>query len=194
MLRRGIALTLGVLGNIGSHARDSELITRIQRILSPRQLPEGNTLRPLTASVLAVAIGLCVLLARSPRWIEFGASPTVTTVASTAPAAEAATDVAAARPITAGYRPMLVKAEMPAPRVRDLQVRPIRMKSIGENAEPVRMRSLPPHRTLRVAERSPEWRTQQDFAEPGLTLVSTRDSQTLYAAVPWQGGWLLFQL
>jgi hypothetical protein len=203
MLRRGVALTLGVLGNIRSQARDSELVLRVRRILAARSpLLQGKALRAVALAVLSAAVGLSVLLARSPHWIEFAASPAELASTSSAPSTQLAASVVTSS--TAAYRPMLVKAVMPARARRLMPLQPAHLDraplkpsqpiAATQTSEPLRARAVVPHRTLRVTGRIPVWRTRSTVIQPGLTLVSTQDSQTLYAAVPWQGGWLLFQL
>jgi hypothetical protein len=182
MLRRGISLTLGVLGPFEARARESELVTRVRRILTaaePGAAPKF--LRAATGVVLAGALGLSVLLARSPRLVDFASAPDTVAAADSleAPAMQVnRTDLP---------RPTLVKAVVPGPsRSQAVTTRSMRK-------QPAR------HRTLRAAEhapvvRVPVWRNGAPLAQPVITLTAAEDSQNLYAAVPWQGGWLLIQL
>src|SRR6201999_862361 len=72
MLRRSISLALGVLGAFESRVRESELVTRVRRILAaPEQSKGPKFLRAATAAVLAGALGLSFALARSPRLVDF---------------------------------------------------------------------------------------------------------------------------
>jgi hypothetical protein len=195
MLRRKISLALGFLGAFGSRARESELVTRVRRILSVAEPGRGpRFLRAATAAMLAGAVAFSILLARSPRLVDFANSPvTVAAASSLKTLAPETQPPAPALPVnlTAGAKFTLAKAV-----VSDAQgARPtVKPASLHKHAT-VR------HRTLRAAQSEPPievrevqvWRESVRVQRPVVTLTSA-DSQQLYAAVPWRGGWLLFQL
>ena len=185
MLRRKISLALGILG--GFRARESELVTRVRRILTTNETGRvSKSLRAATAAVLAGALGLSVLLARSPRLVDFATTPA--TVASTSSAeAQSFTPVLARR--AAAARPVMVKAVVSGPS----GARAIATTAVVHRRTAVR------RRTLRAAETAPQmkvpvWRDSRPLARPFITLTSAEDPQKVYAAVPWPGGWLLIQL
>lgn len=189
MLRRSLSLALGVLGAFESRVRESELVTRVRRILAAPEPGSGpKFLRAATAAVLAGAVGLSFLLARSPRLVDFASSP-VTVAAAGLPETLAP---AAMLPVsgagTEGARLSLAKAVVSgAGGVRPVLTRASLHKHVAR------------HRAVRAAESEPViemqvWRESVRVARPAVTLASAEDSQKLYAAVPWRGGWLLFQL
>lgn len=186
MLRRKISLALGVLGAFESKVRESELVTRVRRILAGPEPGRGQKfLRAATAAVMTGALGLSFLLARSPRLVDFTASP-VTVAAAGLPETQASSAMLPVR--TEGARLSLAKAVMPDTGGARPQV-----ATVSLHKRVVR------HRTLRAAESEPTievqvWRESIPVARPVVTLTSAEDSQRLYAAVPWRGGWLLFQL
>lgn len=188
MLRRGVSLALGVLGAFESRVRESELVTRVRRILAaPEPGMRPKFLRAATATLLAGALSLSVLLARSPRLVDFANSP-MTVAANALPD----TQTPAAAPLstrTGEARLTLAKSVVP----------------VSGSAIPrattasLRKRAVTRHRTLGAADSLPAievqmWRESSQVARPVMTLTSADDSQRLYAAVPWRGGWLLFQL
>ncbi|HEX5284353.1 MAG TPA: M56 family metallopeptidase [Bryocella sp.] len=187
MLRRGISLTLGALGAFESRARESELVTRVRRILmtaEPAAAPKF--VRVVTGAVLAGALAFSVLLARSPRLVEFGSAP------ATVAASDSFEIPAVAVNRTDGPRPTLTKAVMStpshAPSVIATSMRHkhfVRRRTLRA-AQPVPTMPVP---TIQV----PVWR-ERTMAHAVVTLTSAEDSQQLYAAFPWQGGWLLIQL
>lgn len=188
MLRRKISLALGVLGAFESRVRESELVTRVRRILAAPEPGRGpQFLRAATAAVLAGALGLSFVLARSPRLVDFATAPMTVAAAGLSD-----TQAPAAMPpvgLTEGAKFTLAKAVVSRPR----SARPL------VTATSVRKHAVVRHRTLRAAESGPAievhvWRESVQVARPVLTLTSAEDSQRLYAAVPWRGGWLLFQL
>ncbi len=186
MLRRGVSLAIGALGAFESGARDSELMKRVRRILTmPEPSRSPRSLRIAAGAVLAGALVFSVLLARSPRLIDFASAPV--TVAQGSPDLHAITP---ALPVneTGAAKPMLVKAVISGPGAARAMARPaiLHKRSVGR------------HRTLRAyAEPTvevPVWRNAAPTSVGVMTLVSAEDSQRLYAAVRWQGGWLVFQL
>jgi hypothetical protein len=184
MLRRKISLALGILGAFQSRARESELVTRVRRILTiaePRKV--SKSLQVATGIVLATVIGLSILLTRSPRLIDFASTPV--TLAS---AASSETQPLSALPVsrTEGPRPTLVKAVISGPGSKV----PLATAAVLHK-HTVRHRAL---RAMQSTTPIPLWRDRTRTARPGITLVAAEDSQRLYAAVPWPGGWLLIQL
>jgi beta-lactamase regulating signal transducer with metallopeptidase domain len=188
MLRRGLSLTLGALGAFESRARDSELVTRVQRILTVAEpVKRSRSLRAATAAVIAGALGLTALLARSPRLIDFANAPV--SVAAT-DSSEMQALPTALRVNRAGVpRPMLVKAIVSGPGSPRVVMTP----AVLHKHPDVRRRKLhaaePVHTT-----RAQVWHDPVSVSHPVKALVSANASQRLYAAVPWQGGWLLIQL
>jgi beta-lactamase regulating signal transducer with metallopeptidase domain len=187
MLRQKISLALGVLGAFESRVRESELVTRVRRILATPEPGRGPMfLRAATATVLVGALGLSFLLARSPRLVDFATSPM--TVAATGLSETQTFGPTLTVSRTEGAKLTLAKAVVSGPR----RARPVVITtSLHKHA--------PQRRTLRAAESGPAiemqvWRESVHVARPGITLTSAEDSQRLYAAVPWRGGWLLFQL
>ena len=82
MLRRSISLALGMLGAFESRVRESELVTRVRRILASPEPGRGpKFLRAATAAVLAGALGLSFVLARGPRLVDFASSPVIVAAA-----------------------------------------------------------------------------------------------------------------
>jgi beta-lactamase regulating signal transducer with metallopeptidase domain len=187
MLRRGISLALGVLGAFESRVRESELVTRVRRILAAPEPTRGpRFLRVATAAVLAGVLGLSFVLARSPRLIDFASAPV--TVAAAGPpetqSSEATTPVSHIGDARLTLAKALVSEQSSA--------RPV-VTTVSLHKRVVR------HRTLRAAESGATievqvWRESARVARPVVTLTSAEDSQRLYAAVPWRGGWILFQL
>jgi hypothetical protein len=186
MLRRSLSLALGVLGAFESRVRESELVTRVRRILAGPEPGRGpKFLRAATAAVLAGAVGLSFALARSPRLVDFAGSP-VTVAAAGLPETQAP----AMLPVSGGEGAKFTLAKA--------------VVSGSGGARPVLTRAslrkhVVKHRAVRAAESEPAiemrvWRESVRVARPVLTLASAEDSQQLYAAVPWRGGWLLFQL
>jgi bla regulator protein blaR1 len=188
MLRRKISLALGFLGAFGSRARESELLTRVRRILTIAEPGRGPKFqRAATAAMFIGALALSISLARSPRLIDFANSPT-TVAAASFPEMQAPTPTASAS-LTAGTTLTLTKAVVSDRK----QTRPaVTAASLHKHIVAVR------HHTLRAAQTDPPievqvWRESVRVQRPVVTLTSA-DSQQLYAAVPWRGGWLLFQL
>jgi hypothetical protein len=202
-VRRGISLTLGALGAFEARARESELVRRVRRILTANEPGVApGFLRVAMGAVLAGALGLSVLLARSPRLVEFGGGAATVAAAGTFEGPAVASNRADGR--MDGARPTLVKAVMPdasggrgVVRTSTLRrnLREDMQSDLGSDLHSDEVR----HRARRVAQ-APQamevqvWRERTAVVRPVLTLASAGDSQQLYAAVPWQGGWLLFQL
>jgi hypothetical protein len=187
MLRRKISLALGFLGAFGSRARESELVTRVRRILTIAEPGRGpKFLRAATGAVFTGALAFSILLARSPRLVDFATPPT--TVAAASFSASQAPASAMPASLTAGAKLTLAKAVVPDTRRAHPAVTPV---SLHKHAAVRR-------RTLRAMQSEPAvevqvWRESVRLQRPVVTLTSA-DSQQLYAAVPWRGGWLLFQL
>jgi hypothetical protein len=187
MLRRRISLALGVLGAFESRVRESELVTRVRRILAAPEPGRGpKLLRAATAATLAGALGLSFVLARSPRLIDFANAP-VTVAAAGSPETQTP---GAMMPVsrTEGTKFTLAKTVVSSTG----SARPV------ATAASLR-KQVARHRPLRAADSGPVvevqvWRESVRVARPMVTLTSAEDSQRLYAAVPWRGGWLLFQL
>lgn len=193
MLRRGISLALGTLGALESRAHESELVRRVRRILTVAE--QGRTpkfLRAATATVLAGALGVSVLLARSPRLVDFATS-SMTVAAAAKPEMQA---IPAALSVShdEAARPTLVKAVLSGP------------ADTNSGSGKVVATTISAHRRIAVRRRAvraevqyepiievPLWH-REVVARPVITLTSAENSQRLYAAVPWQGGWLLIQL
>jgi hypothetical protein len=183
MLRRGISLTLGALGAFESRARESELVTRVRRILTMAEPGAAPKFLPVvTGAVLAGALAFSVLLARSPRLVDFGNAPATVAAAGSFESPTIAVNR------TNGPRPTLAKAVMSGPS----SARAVLTTSVLHK-RPVRRRTL---RTTQSAPamQVPIWRDRTMAARSVVTLTSAEDSQKLYAAFPWQGGWLLIQL
>jgi hypothetical protein len=186
MLRRGVSLAIGALGAFESEARESELVKRVKRILTmPEPSRSSRSLRIAAGAVLAGALGFSILLARSPRLINFASAPA--TVAQGSPNLQSLTP---ALPMsqTEDAKPTLVKAVMSGPGTARAMVRPALL-----HKHPVAR-----HRTSRAyAEpvvQVPVWHNVAPASAGVMTLVSAGDSQRLYAAVRFQGGWFVFQL
>jgi bla regulator protein blaR1 len=187
MLRRSLSLALGVLGAFESRVRESELVTRVRRILATPEPGRGpKFLRAATAAVLAGALGLSFVLAHSPRLVDFASSPVI--VAAAGPSETQAPGAVLPVSRSEGAKPTLAKAVV---------------SGAGSALSGLMRASLHKHvvrhRTQRAAEWPPAievqvWRESVGAARPAITLTSAEDSQRLYAAVPWRGGWLLFQL
>ncbi len=187
MLRRRISLALGFLGAFGSRARESELVTRVRRILTTAEPGRGSKfLRAATAAVFTGALAFSIFLARSPRLIDFANSPATVAAASFSESQAPAHAIPAS--LTSGAKFTLAKAV-----VSDTQhARPAVTAASMHKHGAVR------HRTLRAVQSASPievqvWRESVRIQRPVVTLTSA-DSQQLYAAVPWRGGWLLFQL
>ena len=185
MLRRGISLTLGALGAFEHRARESELVTRVRRILTaPEPGAAPKFLGIATGAVLAGALAFSVVLARSPRLVDFGSAPA--TVAAADSLASPTVAVNRVNQIQ-GARPTLAKAVMSGPgSARAVTTSVLRKHSVRR-------------RMLRAAQQAPVmqvpvWRDRMSVVRPVVTLTSAEGSQQLYAAFPVQGGWLLIQL
>ena len=193
MLQRGVSLAIGALGAFESGARDSELVKRVRRILTmPEPSRSSKSLRIATGAVLAGALGLSVLLARSPRLIYFASAP-VDFASAPVNAGVGPADLEAIpsrMPVsqTGGVKPTLVKAVMSGP------------SAGGAMPEGVVLHkhAVGRHRTLHAyadpAMRVPVWRNAAPESLGVMTLTSAEGSQRFYAAVRLQGGWLVFQL
>ncbi|HEV2575564.1 MAG TPA: M56 family metallopeptidase [Acidobacteriaceae bacterium] len=186
MLRRGISLTLGALGAFGYRARESELVTRVRRILTtaePGAAPKF--LGAATGAVLAGALAFSVVLARSPRLVQFGsASATVAAASSFEAPALAVNRVNRIQ----GARPTLAKAVMSVPGGAHAVLTTSVMHKHSVRRRTLRAGQTEP--TMQV----PVWRDRMTNLRPVVTLTSADDSQQLYAAFPVQGGWILVQL
>ena len=122
MLRRGVSLAIGALGAFESGARESELVKRVRRILTmPEPGRSPRSLRIAAGAVLAGALVFSVLLARSPRLIDFASAPV--TVAQGSPDLHA---IPPALPVngTGAAKPMLVKAVISGPGAARAMARP----------------------------------------------------------------------
>ena len=186
MLRRSISLALGALGRFERSARESDLLKRVRRILTVPEL--GNKprfLRTATTAVLFVALSGSVLLARSPLLVDFG--PGQATLAAAAPSDASALPVGQ----MASARPTLVKAIMPG----TTNLRPALATPVTLQKRPaVRHRAPRPVTGRAYTTSIPIWHSATPLPRAVITLTSVQSSQRLYAAVPWQGGWLLIQL
>ena len=186
VLRRGVSLALGALGRFERTARESDLMRRVRRILSAPELgSKPHSMRAGAAALLFGVLGVSVLLARSPLLVNFASAPvSVASVAALdAPALQVSHMMDA--------RPTMVKAVISdVPSAQQGVIRPVLLEK----------RTSVRHRTQRAFSDS-----APGFAAPGrrgsvptyravIALASADDSQRLYAAVPWQGGWLLIQL
>jgi beta-lactamase regulating signal transducer with metallopeptidase domain len=185
MLRRRISLALGVLGGTGSRVRESELVTRVRRILTtPEPGRAPKFLRAATGVMLAGALGLSFVLARSPRLVDFASSP-ATRAAAGLPGTQASIRTPTVNG-SAGAKLTLAKAVLSG------------AGSVGPVVTTASLhKHVVRHRLVRVAEsaRTIEiWHDSVRVTRAATTLTSAEDSQRLYAAVPWRGGWLLFQL
>jgi hypothetical protein len=186
MLRRGVSLAIGALGAFQSEARESELVKRVRRILTmPEPARSPRSLRIAAGAVLAGAFVFSFLLARSPWLVNFASAPVA--VADGSPNLQPLTP-AVAMGQTEDAKPTLVKAVMPGPNTSHVMVRPAILHK----------RPVPRHRTSHAyAERVvpvPVWHGVTPASVGVMTLVSAEDSQKLYAAVRFQGGWFVFQL
>ena len=197
MLRRGLSLTLGALGAFESRARESELVTRVRRILTVTEPGTGSkSLWAATAAVLVGAVGLSVFLAQSPRLIDFATPPM--TVAAAAPSEAQAFPIALPVSHLESAKPTLVNAVLTVPGNRRAQVKTAVVKTAVLKTSVQRKRVVR-HRTLRAVEPRPAqkmaiWHEPASMARPVVMLTSAENSQRLYAAFPVQGGWLLIQL
>jgi len=183
MLRRGISLTLSALGRFESRARKSDLVKRVRRILAaPEPRKRRGYLRAVTALVFVGTLGVSVLLVRSPQLVDFTSLP------ATVAAAPSDAAVLPARDTTRAH-PVMVKAIMPgvnphqalATRTALHKQRVLRRRTPRAFSEPAP--------TIEMT-----WHSRVPVSRAVITLTSTQDSQKLYAAVPWQDGWLLIQL
>lgn len=185
MLRRKISLALGILGAFQSRARESELVTRVRRILTiaePGSVPKS--LQVATGIVLATVVGFSILLTRSPRLIDFASTPVTLATAASSEAQAFMPVLPVSR--NEGPKPTLVKAVISSPgSTQALATAAVLHKHT------VRHRAL---RAMQSTTQIPLWHDRTRTARPGITLVAAEDSQRLYAAVPWPGGWLLIQL
>jgi beta-lactamase regulating signal transducer with metallopeptidase domain len=186
MLRRGVSLAIGALGAFESGARDSELVKRVRRILTmPEPSRSSKSLRIATGAVLAGALGLSVLLARTPRLIDFASAP-VTVAAGSADIQ--ATTSALAVSQTDGAEPTLVKAVISGPSAGGAMGRTVILHKRAAG------RHRTPHAYGDPAIQVPVWHNTSRVSGGVMTLTSAEDPERFYAAVRWQGGWLVFQL
>lgn len=182
MVRRGVSLALAA---VGAQGKDSELARRVRRILFDRSvLLPGKRLRGVTAALLAGVVGMASLLASSPELVRFSAPP---------PAVEQALGLPSAAPLPAGpdigRGVTLVKAVMKPAGVPMVRPATFRLPS----RRPKRRSAHRERAFVPVLVQEPVWRPA--LAGPNrLTLTSFELSQPVYAAVPWQGGWLVVQL
>jgi len=187
MLRRRIDLALGLLGAFESRVRESELMTRVRRILAGPEPGSGpKFLRGAMAAVLTGALGLSLALARSPRLVDFAKSSASVAAAGFSETPTAIPPMQVNR--SQGAQLMLTKAFVPDRSGARPVVKPASVR-----------KHVLRRRTLRAAEPRPTiemtiWRESVRVQRRAVTLTSAEDSQQFYAAVPWQGGWLLLQL
>ncbi len=218
MVRRGFSLALGALG---SREHSSELARRVHRILRG---PDAVSSRPKTRLVTAgLLAGICVAtagLARSPELVSFtpAGAPAMPAAGSLAgiPPLTGSRALPALQPASYaafGAHPMLLKAVMPerrssspVPAQSSIAARHTRRFSLSrQRANTLRRAGLSltawQPRSTPVALQSATWMVPEKAASselptPGaaMTLAVSEDSQSVYAAVPVAGGWLLLQL
>lgn len=190
MLRRQLDLALGLLG---SRARSSDLVLRVQRILRSVEGPEVPwRSRVLASTGVAVAIVAGVsLVASHPLPVRFGQIsaplPMMARVQMPVPPADEvhATEFRST-PGAFAARPVLTKAAM----TLGAGLRPV----LQVQPASARRRNLMHSRSAVAPASRNEWRAAVIRPEPQLVLTRSFPAQTFYAAVPWQGGWLLVQL
>ena len=198
LVRRGITLALGVLGD---WKRRPELVERVERILAtPKEGMGRSQMRFATGVVLAGVFGSGALLAHCPTPVSF--VPAVgPAFAQSVPAAvwlgspEVVPRTVLAKAILPA-RPAFVNATMPA--------RPARMT----RASATRLSHRMPLRAAvrgRVRSRTAPWVVLTDWQQPAtpvhtapasirLAPLVIEDSQIWYTAVAWRGGWIVVQL
>lgn len=190
ILHRGITLALGALGD---RQRQSELSTRVHRILRrPEQLLSRTATRVITATLLLGVSAASIALARSPRLISF--APTIPTSAiAQAENPGANPSAPALAPATWGSAATLVKAVMPASRP----------------APPIQRTAASRKRTIPRIQQTPRiidtrWTAYQTQTRMTLTVSSGSQVQHFYvpavayapayAAVATPDGWIIIQL
>ena len=193
MLRRGVSLALSALG---TRARESELVSRVRRILAASEtgVATSGRGRLVAGAALAVCVGIVMLVTiQTPQLVSFGDSailpaqlPAVATVVG--PAREPARQpvFSADHP---GARPLLTSAVLTSPTAasrRLVAVASLRTPSRGP-------------RRSGVATRATRWTPLPLARGPRLVnahvvLAEYQFSQPVYAALPWRGGWLIVQL
>lgn len=188
MLRRGISLAVGALGAFEPRARDSELLRRVRRILAtPEPGRRPQFLRAAATAMLAGALALSVLLARSPRLVEFGKTPVTIAAAGSSEPQTLTRALHVDR--TDAAQPVLVKAIVSGPKIaRGFETPATFHKHLVVRHHAVRAEET----TRQIA--VPVWRDPVPIARRVIAWTSADDSQNVYAAVPVQGGWLLIQL
>ncbi len=193
MLRKGLTLALSALG---TRARESELVGRVQRILAGPERHSGVVRMPwmLAPLLLACLVGAGVM-ACGPLVVRFDAhsaslaqenrSAWVPTVQAAGLGRPLAPQLRPGTPFIA--HPMLTSAVVS---------RPVKRASAPERLS---------HRKMRVRRGvAPEpgravWHdltaSSQGLEPRGRVVLTEFDvSQPVYAAVSWQGGWLIVQL
>jgi beta-lactamase regulating signal transducer with metallopeptidase domain len=186
ILHRGITLALGALGD---RQRQSELSTRVHRILRrPEQLLSRTATRVVTATLLFGVSAASIALARSPRLISF--APTIPT---SAVAQAENQDVQRRAPETWGSSATLVKAVMPASRPAP---------STQRTPAPRKRTILRIQQTPRIIDT--RWTAYQTQTRMTLTVSSGSQVQHFYvpavayvpayAAVATPDGWIIIQL
>ncbi|MGI4829921.1 MAG: M56 family metallopeptidase [Janthinobacterium lividum] len=150
LVRRGVALALGVLGDwFGQAQRKPELAHRVERILhAPAPTMNRGPMRFATGGVLAGVLGAASLLAHSPVLVSFTPDPG-TMAAATAPFSPGRP---MARPVghTDSDRPVMMQAVMHLPASNSS----VPLQQFAFRAQPVRLRASVPRRVKATPQRN----------------------------------------
>jgi beta-lactamase regulating signal transducer with metallopeptidase domain len=190
MIRRGVSLALGALGN---RERTSELANRVHRILhAPEKKMSRGVIWCSTAVLLATVFAGASALSRTPQLISFTSSerPLVSAQSIYVPHFEPASFHPANRFGQFTARPALFKTVMPQRRPPSILPAVARKRNhperLAKNILLRRSRPSQPYFALTA------W--QSASMPVGWSTAVAGDTQILYAAVPMRDGWLIIQL
>jgi beta-lactamase regulating signal transducer with metallopeptidase domain len=179
MLRRSFSVVIGAL------ERQSELVSRVHRILrQPQETIGGRRAAVLTAALIAGVLGGAATLARAPMLVSFAPSAQPASVATSLPAESAAQMYRQ----EFGGTPKLVKAVLPEERPHA----PSPAKPRRTSAPKPRVQPSP------VLVRQQAWVefTEWEEAEqpPPVVITVERFRGSSFAAIATANGWLIVQI
>jgi hypothetical protein len=178
MVHRGLSLVLG------AWERQSELVRRVDRILSRPGKSMSHKGALMASSALIVgALGCAVMLSRSPQFVSFAPLPQSGMLAQAGPPrADLETNLR-----EMGGAPRLVKAVMPQrPTRASIKTRPAHSSALLRDVKP---QPVPSQEAWVVLT---EWSSTE--VPPQIVIAVQRDTRPSYAAVQFANGWLIVQI
>jgi beta-lactamase regulating signal transducer with metallopeptidase domain len=178
MVHRGLSLVLG------AWERQSELVRRVDRILSrPGKSMSRKAALTASAALIVGALGCAVVLSRSPQLVSFSAFPQSALMAQAVPPkADLEMNLR-----EMGGAPRLVKAVMPQrPTRAPIKSRPAPSSALKRDVKP---QPVPSQEAWVVLT---EWSSTE--VPPQIVIAVQRDTRPSYAAVQFANGWLIVQI